>query len=55
MSEGIIVLSEQELRKFVTLDTEVIEKVEIGFAQLAAGNATVPPIMMLPVPEKDGR
>lgn len=54
MSEGIIVLSEQELRKFVTLDTEVIEKVEIGFAQLAAGNATVPPIMMLPVPEKDG-
>jgi ornithine cyclodeaminase len=54
MSDGILVLSEQELRKFVRLDKEVIEKVELGFAELAAGNATVPPIMMLPVPEKNG-
>ena len=54
MSEGIVVLSEQELRKFVKLDLEVIEQVEIGFASLAEGKATVPPIMMLPVPEKNG-
>lgn len=54
MNDGILVLSEQELRKFVKLDREVIEKVELGFAELAAGNATVPPIMMLPVPEKNG-
>ncbi|HCG62952.1 MAG TPA: cyclodeaminase [Sphaerochaeta sp.] len=54
MSDGILILSEKELRKFVQLDTKVIEKVELGFAQLAAGNATVPPIMMLPVPEKNG-
>lgn len=54
MNDGILVLSEQELRKFVTLDKEVIVKVELGFSELAAGNATVPPIMMLPVPEKNG-
>lgn len=54
MSDGILVLSEQELRKFVQLDMKVIEKVELGFAELAAGKATVPPIMMLPVPEKNG-
>lgn len=54
MSEGILILSEQELRKFVTLDKEVIGKVELGFSELAAGKATVPPIMMLPVPEKNG-
>ena len=54
MSNGIVVLSEQELRKFVKLDMEVIEQVEVGFASLAEGKATVPPIMMLPVPEKNG-
>jgi ornithine cyclodeaminase len=54
MSDGIIVLSEQELRRFVKLDMDVIGKVELGFAELAAGKATVPPIMMLPVPEKNG-
>lgn len=54
MSEGIVVLSEQELRRFVQLDKEVIEQVEVGFAALAEGKATVPPIMMLPVPERDG-
>ncbi|MDD3941320.1 MAG: ornithine cyclodeaminase family protein, partial [Sphaerochaetaceae bacterium] len=54
MSNGILVLSEQELRKFVQLDMKVIEKIELGFSELAAGKATVPPIMMLPVPEKNG-
>jgi ornithine cyclodeaminase len=54
MGEGIVVLSEQELKKFVKLDLEVIEKVELGFTALASGKATVPPIMMLPVPEKNG-
>ncbi|MFA5514521.1 MAG: cyclodeaminase [Sphaerochaetaceae bacterium] len=54
MGSGIVVLSEQQLREFVKLDLEVIEKVEIGFKELAAGNALVPPIMMLPVHEKNG-
>jgi ornithine cyclodeaminase len=52
--EPIIVLSEKELKEYVHLDLEIIEKVEKGFVELAAGNATVPPIMMLPVPSKDG-
>lgn len=50
----IIILTEQELRSLITLNLEVIEKVEFGFAQLAAGKATVPPIMMIPVSEKNG-
>ena len=54
MSDAIMVLSEQELRQFVTLDLAVIEQVEQGFVALAEGRATIPPIMMLPVPEKNG-
>lgn len=54
MSNGIVVLTEEELRKFVKLDLEVIEQVEVGFKELASGNAHVPPIMMLPVHEKEG-
>lgn len=49
-----MLLDEQQLRQYVKLDAKVIEQVEQGFAALAEGRATVPPIMMLPVPEKDG-
>ncbi len=45
------VVPEIDLLKNIRLDLKAVEDVERGFAELAAGNATVPPIMMIPVPE----
>lgn len=50
----IRILNEKEIRSIVSLDASVIAAIETGFSQLAKGNALVPPIMMLPVPEKNG-
>ncbi|MDA3941778.1 MAG: cyclodeaminase [Spirochaetia bacterium] len=51
---GIHIISEKELRSLVKLDLEIVESVKVGFSELEKGNATVPPIMMIPVPEKSG-
>lgn len=50
----IRILNEKEIRSIVSLDASVIAAIETGFSELAKGNALVPPIMMLPVPEKNG-
>ncbi len=50
----IRILSETEIKQLAKLDLDVIAAIESGFSKLAEGNATVPPIMMIPVPEKDG-
>lgn len=50
----IRILNEEEIRSIVTLDASVIEAIETGFSELAKGHAHVPPIMMIPVPEKKG-
>lgn len=50
----IRIVNEQEIRSIVSLDASVIAAIETGFSELAKGNALVPPIMMLPVPEKSG-
>ncbi len=50
----IRILSEKEIKKLAQLDLDVIAAIESGFGKLAEGNATVPPIMMIPVHEKDG-
>jgi ornithine cyclodeaminase len=50
----IYILSEQELKDIVNLDESIIKAIERGFSELQKGNATVPPIMMIPVPEKTG-
>lgn len=52
--EPIYILSEEELKSIVHLDDSIIEAIEKGFSELQKGNATVPPIMMIPVPEKTG-
>lgn len=52
--EPIYILKEDELKSIVTLDESVIKAIETGFSELQKGNATVPPIMMIPVPEKTG-
>lgn len=37
------------------MDTSVIEAIETGFSELTRGNALIPPIMMIPLPEKMGQ
>jgi ectoine utilization protein EutC len=50
----IRILNEKEIRSIVSLDASAIAAIETGFSELDKGNATVPPIMMIPVPEKTG-
>ena len=52
--EPIYIINENELKSIVKLDQSVIKAIETGFSELQKGNATVPPIMMIPVPEKAG-
>ncbi len=50
----ITVLTESDLRSCVQLDEAALLAVEDGFTRLAQGKATVPPIMMISVPERHG-
>jgi ornithine cyclodeaminase len=50
----ITVLTETDLRACAALNKESLGAVAEGFTRLAQGMATVPPIMMVPVPERNG-
>ena len=50
----ITVLTESDLRTCVGLNEDALQAIEEGFTRLARGMATVPPIMMIPVPECSG-
>jgi ornithine cyclodeaminase len=50
----ITILTEGEIRQCVTLDQESLAAVEDGFTRLANGQATMPPIMRIDVPENNG-
>lgn len=50
----IRVLTEEDLRSCIALNLDVVDAVEQAFVQLSLGRAVVPPIMMLPVPERRG-
>jgi ectoine utilization protein EutC len=50
----ITVLTEQDLRTSVGLDPEALAAVEDGFSRLVQDMATVPPIMIVEVPESRG-
>lgn len=50
----IHIINEDELKDLVNLNHEIVEAIKVGFSELQKGNATVPPIMMIPVPEKSG-
>jgi len=52
--QNIYILNESELKSLISLDMDIIERVEKAFTELEKGNATVPPIMMIPVPAKRG-
>lgn len=44
------VVPESQLLEHIRLDLDAVADVERGFAELDGGNATVPPIMMIPIP-----
>ncbi|MCE7030890.1 ectoine utilization protein EutC [Jiella avicenniae] len=50
----IRILTEAELRQFVTLDVETIDAMEAAFAALATKAVAMPPIMRLDIPEHRG-
>ncbi|HZD57479.1 MAG TPA: cyclodeaminase [Anaerolineales bacterium] len=50
----VLVLNETEIRKCVQVNMEAIAVVEDGFSRLARGEVTMPPIMRVDVPEKNG-
>jgi ectoine utilization protein EutC len=50
----ITILNEQEIRKCVSLDAGALKVIEQGFARLAAGEVTVPPILRIDIPENHG-
>lgn len=50
----VLVLNETEIREAVKLDSEAIAVVEDGFSRLAKGEVTMPPIMRVDVPERNG-
>jgi ectoine utilization protein EutC len=52
--EPILVLGERELRLVVTLDLDALAAIEDAFTRLAGGQADVPPILGLFVPERRG-
>lgn len=49
---GVLIVREQELKELVKIDAEVIAGIEASFISLSQGKAIVPPIMMLPVAER---
>jgi ectoine utilization protein EutC len=51
---NIRVLTETEIRSCVSLDHDVIRAVGNGFTDLHRGNAFVPPVLAIPVPDKHG-
>jgi ornithine cyclodeaminase len=52
--DPVLALSEPELRRLVTLDLDALAAIEDAFTRLAAGQADVPPILGLFVPERHG-
>lgn len=50
----VSILTEQELRQVVELDDAALAAVADGFVRLAQGQATMPPIMRVDIPEHNG-
>src|ERR1700682_2606755 len=52
---SLLLLTERELRQAVRLDRDLVEAIEGGFAALARGEVTMPPVMSIDVPDHDGQ
>ena len=51
---NVVILTESELRKAVTIDQETVAAIEEAFSRLAQGKVNMPPIMHIEVPEFEG-
>jgi ornithine cyclodeaminase len=51
---GITILNEKEIRECVQMEESAIEAVADGFTKLSDGEATLPPIMRIDIPENHG-
>lgn len=51
---GVLILTENQLRRIIHIDTPVIDAIEKGFAHLSAGRVIQPPIMHLEIKEHLG-
>ncbi len=47
-----LIATEEQLRKYVMMNADLIQRIEDGFSALSAGKVTMPPIMRLDMPEK---
>jgi ectoine utilization protein EutC len=54
MPNEVLVVTEAELRKAVSLDRTAIDAVERAFAALASGKVVMPPILSMDIPEAHG-
>jgi ornithine cyclodeaminase len=50
----VTILNEDQLRQRITVSHEALDAVADGFNRLAAGQATMPPILRLDIPEHNG-
>lgn len=50
----VMVVTEAELRRCVDIDHDALNAIEAGFAELGRGRVTIPPIMGLEIPERNG-
>ncbi len=50
----VLVLTEHELRKLVSLNERTVAQIEQGFAELEKGNAVMPAVMTLQLPDAGG-
>ena len=54
MPNEVLVVTEAELRKAVSLDLTAVDVVERAFAALASGKVVMPPILSMAIPEAHG-
>lgn len=51
---NVVLVSEDELRRVVSMDREGLEAVRLGFAKLSSGEVVQPPIMHIEIAEHNG-
>jgi len=50
----VTILTEKDIRNSIGFEEKAIQAIENGYSQLSSGNATLPPIMRIDIPENNG-